>query len=83
MCYDTDHYGCACTTPTMLPTGTVTPIQVLSFSSGTCCGAAARGACTGFMCHPGQGGSYTHVMGGATDLYGDWGRTGMVRVSWC
>lgn len=83
MCFDSNHYGCACTTPTMLPTGTVTPVQVLGYTTGTCCGAAARGACTGYLCHPGQGGTYTHVMGGSTELYGDWGRTGMVRVSWC
>jgi hypothetical protein len=82
MCFDTSHYGCACNSPTMLPTGGVLTPTTFGYTSNTCCGLP-RSACCGCLCNPGQGGSYTHAMGGSTDLYGDWGRTGMVRVSWC
>lgn len=83
MCLDTDHYGCWCSTPTILPNGALSTICCSGFSSGTCCGADKLGACKGCFVFPGQGGMYTHVMGGNTGLYGDWGRTGMVKVSWC
>lgn len=81
-CYDTNFYGCHCSTPTMLPTGTLSTPCCGGYTSGTCCGAP-RMACTGVLCNPGQGGSFLHVMGGNTENYGDWGRTGMVKVSWC
>ncbi len=83
--FDTNFYGCMCSQPTMLPgncANTVSTICCVSYTSGTCCGAAFGGACTGNRCQPGQGGNYNHVMGGNIG-YGDWGRTGMVKVSWC
>lgn len=82
-CFNTDFYGCICTSPVLLPTGALSCVCCLSYSSGTCCGATVRGACGGCACFPGLGGSYTHIMGGNTELYADWGRTGMVKVSWC
>ena len=32
---------------------------------------------------PGAGGSPTFVIGGSNEIYGDAGRTGMVKVTWC
>lgn len=85
--FDTNFYGCMCDQPTMLPAAnganTVSSLCCVAYSSGTCCGAAFGGACTGNRCQPGKGGNYNHAMGGSTGLYGDWGRTGMVRVTWC
>lgn len=81
--FDTNFYGCACDQPTMLPSGTVSSICCIGYTSDTCCGASWGGACAGNRCQPGKGGSFTHIMGGNTGGYGDWGRTGMVKVSWC
>ena len=81
-CYDTNFYGCHCSTPTILPNGNVSTPCCGGYTSGTCCGYV-RSACNSVLCNPGQGGSFTHVMGGNTENYGDWGRTGMVKVSWC
>lgn len=75
-------YGCTCTYSLPLPNGTMSPIQCDSFSSGTCCGSRGVQACSGYGLIPGHGGWYTHIMGGNTGMYGDWGRTGMVKVSW-
>ena len=83
LCYDTNFYGCICNAPIMKPDGTVSALCTQGYTSGTCCGASRCGACTGSWCWPGQGGIWTHVMGGTTELYADWGRTGMVKVSWC
>ena len=82
VCWDTNFYGCVCNAPIMKPDGTISAIAVHGFTSGTCCGNRCM-ACTGSYCWPGQGGVWTHVMGGTTELYADWGRTGMVKVSWC
>lgn len=82
-CFNTDFYGCYCTTPLITPAGGLSCVCCFGYSSGTCCGASRCGACTGGFCSPGLGGVFTHVMGGSTELYGDWGRTGMVKVSWC
>ena len=84
--FDTNFYGCMCSQPTMLPgncVNTVSSICCVAYTSGQCCGASLGGACLGARCQPGQGGTYNHMMGGATGGYGDWGRTGMVKVSWC
>lgn len=81
-CWNTDNYGNICSAPIMLPNGTVsTPVNDC-YTSGTCCGYRCA-ACAGGTCYPGQGGAWTHAMGGNTGVYGDWGRTGMVKVSWC
>lgn len=84
--FDTNFYGCMCDQPTILPghcVNTVSSICCISYTSGTCCGAAIGAACTGNRAEPGKGGYFTHIMGGNTGLYADWGRTGMVKVSWC
>ena len=81
-CWDTNNYGCICSAPIMLPNGTVSAVICDSYSSGTCCGYRCA-ACAGGYCYPGMGGGWTHAMGGNTGIYGDWGRTGMVKVSWC
>jgi hypothetical protein len=81
-CWNTDNYGCICSAPVLLPNGNVSAIICDSYSSGQCCGNRCA-ACTGAYQWPGLGGAWTHSMGGNTDNYGDWGRTGMVKVSWC
>ena len=81
-CWDTNNYGCICSAPILLPNGTVSPIICDSYTSGTCCGYRCA-ACSGGPQYPGLGGGWTHAMGGNTGIYGDWGRTGMVKVSWC
>lgn len=85
--FDTNFYGCMCDQPTMVPAAnganTVSTLCCVAYSSGNCCGAAFGGACTGNRCQPGKGGNYNHMMAGAVSGYGDWGRTGMVRVTWC
>lgn len=81
--FDTNFYGCMCDQPTMLPNGTISNICCVSYTSGYCCGMSWGGACTGNRCQPGKGGAFNHMMGGATGGYGDLGRTGMVKVSWC
>lgn len=82
-CFDTNFYGVWCDQPTMLPNNTVSSICCISYTSGNCCGKVYGGACTGNRCQPGKGGTATHATGGAVSVYGDLGRTGMVRVSWC
>lgn len=81
-CWNTDNYGNICSIPTILPNGSLSPIFNDCYTSGTCCGNRFM-ACSGNHVYPGQGGTWTHAMGGNTGLYGDWGRTGMVKVSWC
>ena len=76
-----DFYGSTCTYSLPLPNGTMSPIQCDSWSSGTCPGSRCA-ACTGFALIPGHGGFWSHIMGGSTNGTGDWGRTGMVKVSW-
>lgn len=75
-------YGCECTYSLPLPNGTMSPIVCDGFTSGTCCGSRGVQACSGYGLIPGHGGYYSHIMGGNTAGYGDWGRTGMVKVSW-
>lgn len=80
-CFDTNNYGCICSTMTLLPNGTVSTIYCDSYDSANCCGPRCAG-CVGRQV-PGLGGIWTHAMGGGTGICGDWGRTGMVKVSWC
>jgi hypothetical protein len=79
--WDINIYGCECSYPMIKPDGTVSSPVCDSWSSGTCCGARCA-ACTGAYLLPGHGGFWTHAMGGSTGVYGDWGRTGMVKVSY-
>lgn len=81
-CWSTDNYGCICSAPILLPNGTVSSVICNGYTSGTCCGVRCA-ACAGGPCYPGMGGYWTHAMGGSTEIYGDFGRTGMVKVSWC
>lgn len=52
------------------------------FGSNICCGYTRRAAC-GCLCTPGQGASASWVCGGNTGIYGDYGRQGGIRVTYC
>lgn len=82
-CWDTNYYGYDIAPPTLTAVNGYTAggCCCYSWSSGTCCGTRAQ-ACCQIRCFPGAGGTPTHVMGGSLELYGDWGRTGMIKVSW-
>ena len=84
-CYDTNHYGYMVAPPVISPCHTVQTGSCCcySFSSGSCCGGCRCMACAGHRCYPGAGGTYTHMMGGSQYWSGDYGRGGMVRVTWC
>lgn len=82
-CFDTNHYGYFQGQPVIGINNNIQPNSdcKYTFTSGQCCGRAKGGACTGQRCYPGAGGMYAHTMGGNIG-YGDYGRGGMVRVSW-
>lgn len=80
--WDGNTYGCHCSYSLPLPNGTMSPLVCDGWTSGSCCGSRGVQACSGCHLVPGFGGFWTHVMGGSTGIYGDWGRTGMVKVSW-
>lgn len=77
-----DAYGAACNYSLPLPNGQMSAIVCDTWTSGNCCGSRGIAACSGFHLVPGHGGFWSHAMGGSTSIYGDWGRTGMVKVSW-
>jgi len=86
-CLTSDHYGYFCHSPVISEThGVFTGSNCCAtFSSGTCCGGwncSAANTESGRR-HPGGGGAMTHMMGGHTEHYGDSGRMGMVRVTYC
>jgi len=81
-CWDTNNSGCICSAPILLPNQSVSDIYCDSYTSNTCCGGRCF-ACSGFRQLPGLGGIWTHTAGGCTSVFGDYGRTGMVKVSWC
>lgn len=64
---------------------------VYGFSSTSCCAVYYNSTCTGFMNQaccgvlqvPSAGGWATTVFSGCNTACGDWGRGGMVCVSWC
>ena len=85
-CLETNNYGYHTRPPVInADTGLLFcgGCTVQTFSSGTTCGG-----CNGFqwgtegVWHPGHGGAGTHVMGGDNTHKGDYGRAGMVQVSW-
>ena len=85
-CLETNNYGYHIRPPIInSDTGLefTTGCTIQTFSSGTGCGG-----CNGFqwgtdnVWHPGHGGAATHVMGGDNSHKGDYGRGGMVQVSW-
>lgn len=83
-CWDTNYYGYDIVPPTVSPADGLSlciGCCCYTWSSGTCCGYRGS-ACNGVRCVPGAGGTPTHIMGGNTELYGDWGRGGMVKISW-
>lgn len=84
-CYDRNHYGYMTSPPVISPCHTVQTGSCccIGYSSGCCCGGCRCRAEEGFRCYPGAGGTYTHMMGGALYWSGDYGRGGMVRVTWC
>ena len=84
-CFDGNHYGYH-----------ISQFQVSSETgkcqaNSCCCYMWDSGACCGYPCRaelghrkfPGAGGTGTHAMGGAAGICGDFGRTGMAKVSWC
>ena len=84
-CFDTNHYGYMKSPPVIGPCHTVQSNSecCYSFSSGSCCGGCRCRASDGHRRYPGAGGTYTHMMGGSMYWSGDYGRGGMVRVTWC
>lgn len=82
-CLDTNHYGYDISPPLVAPdNGRCTAgCCCFSYSSGNCCGCYFN-ACNGYSCQPGMGSFPSHAMGGATEIYGGWGRMGMAKVSW-
>lgn len=81
MMINASSYGNICTYSLPLPNGTMSAIACDCFTS-TCCAGRGVQACSGFALIPGHGGWFNSAMGGCTTVYGDWGRTGMVKVSW-
>lgn len=81
-CFDNNNYGCISAPLTLLPNGTVSCPGFFTYDSSSLSGCRCA-ACSNFYQIPGFGGFFTHAMGGATGLFGDWGRAGMVKVSWC
>jgi len=84
-CLETNNYGYH-TRPPIINSDTglqfTAGCQIQTFSSGSTCGG-----CNGWQWgpdawHPGHGGAGTHVMGGENTHKGDYGRAGMVQVSW-
>jgi hypothetical protein len=84
-CLDTNNYGYHIRPPIIdSDTGLAfaSGCCIQTFSSGSSCGG-----CNGWQWgptawHPGHGGAGTHVMGGDNSHKGDYGRAGMVQVSW-
>lgn len=84
-CLTSDHYGYFCHAPVISDThGIFTNSDcVVTFTSGSCCGGWNCSANNGYRQHPGGGGAFTHMMGGNTEHYGDQGRMGMIKVTYC
>ena len=84
-CFDTNHYGYMISPPVIGPCHTAQPNSCCcyGFSSGSCCGGCRCKASAGARCYPGAGAEFTHMMGGSMYWSGDYGRAGMVRVTWC
>lgn len=82
-CLDTNNYGYHLSPPHISPCHTVQANSdcCATFTSGDCGGCCCR-AVDGARCYPGGGGTHVHVMGGDC-FFGDSGRGGMVRVTWC
>jgi len=81
LCNDSNNYGWECHAPIYCfhDNSRCNP----SWSSGNCCGCQCSAWTSGYLRYPGAGGFYSHAMGGGNGLYGDSGRFGMVRVSYC
>jgi hypothetical protein len=84
-CWDTNIYGYYKSHPVISPAHTKQPGSDCCFQY---CGTTCNGGCycgmasQGCRCYPGAGHNAAHVFGGGC-VYGDPGRGGMVRVSWC
>ena len=83
-CLDSNNYGWHSRPPVIdADSGSNMPrscgCNIQTFSSGTCCGGCSY---RDYGSHPGQGGHGTHMMGGATNHFGDTGRSGLVQISW-
>ena len=82
-CYDTNNYGYHTRGPIIdADTGLLFPdstgCRCLNFSSSSCGGCNSSTWTT----HPGLGGHPTHVMGGCNTMRGDYGKAGMVQISY-
>ncbi len=84
-CNTTDNYGYHLSPPVISEThGIFTGSDCCAtYTSGSCCGGWNCSAINGNRQHPGSGGSHTHMMGGNNTHFGDQGRMGMVRVTYC
>jgi hypothetical protein len=84
-CNSGDHYGYHTSPPVISEThGVFTGSDCCaSYTSGSCCGGWNCSAVNGYRQHPGSGGAHNHMMGGSAEGYGDQGRMGMVRVTYC
>ena len=84
-CLDTNNYGYHVRPPII---NSDTGLQftdgctIQTFSSGSTCGGCNGWQWGASAWHPGHGGAGTHVMGGDNTHKGDYGRAGMVQVSW-
>lgn len=84
-CLDTNNYGYHIRPPIIdSDTGLqfTAGCTIQTFSSGSTCGGCNGFQWGGSAWHPGHGGAGTHVMGGDNSHKGDYGRAGMVQVSW-
>jgi len=84
-CWDTNIYGYYHAAPVIdhehnCRTGSAC---CMTWTSGECCGGCKCHGANGIFCWPGQGHHAVHTMSENTCYYGESGRGGMVRVSWC
>jgi hypothetical protein len=93
-CMDTNIYGFHIHPPLVSPVDGKSQVACccLVFNNGQTCNPFYQAACCGatnsqngtpIWTFPGMGGTASVAFGGCTSLCGDWGRMGMVKVSWC
>jgi hypothetical protein len=84
-CWDNSFYGYWHAAPVVDIDHTKRPGSdcCMTWTSGDCCGGCKCSASNGIFCWPGQGHFGVQVNSENYCYYGDMGRGGMVRVSWC
>lgn len=89
--YDTNSYGAALHSPVVPVQGWCAPVTCSNGGSyneyqftSNCCSACFMSLSSHCGCYPlpGLGGAFLNAMAGATAMYGDRGRMGMVKVTW-